>query len=90
MNIVARRWTVRTLGFLLLTALSACLVPDVGYVGGVYVAPGYDYGGWGSGYHVGPPRGGERRLERPSPPRAYRPAPQSRPAPSIPTRPRRH
>jgi hypothetical protein len=86
MNIVPRRWRVNALGFLLLTALYACLVPDGGYVGGVYEAPGYEYGGWGPGYHVGPPRGGERRPETSSP-HAYRPAPRSRPSPSIPTRP---
>ncbi len=90
MNIVHRRWGVRALGFLLLTALYACLVPGEGYVGGVYVEPGYEYGGWGPGHNVGPPRRGERRVERPSPPRAYRPAPRSRPAPSIPTRPHGH
>jgi hypothetical protein len=92
MKIVPLRWTVRALGLLLLTVLYACLVPDGGYVGGVYEPSGYDYGGWGRGYQVGPPRGRavERRPERLSPPRAYRPAPQSRPAPSIPERPRKH
>ena len=32
----------------------------VGYVGGFYEPWGYDYGGWGGGYRVGPPhyRGG--------------------------------
>ena len=101
MNIVTRRWSVRALGFLLLAMLYACLVPDAGYVGGVYEPTGYVYGAWGPGYHVGPPpRGGERHDEhkgergserRPEQakqsPRAYRPAPPSRPAPSIPTRP---
>jgi hypothetical protein len=98
MNIVSRRWSLNALALLLLTALYACLVPDGGYVGGVYEAPGYEYGGWGPGYHVGPPRGGERRSEprgdehRPqqASPRAYRPAPPSRPAPSIPARPHGH
>jgi len=28
----------------------------VGYVGGFYEPWGYDYGGWGGGYRVGPPR----------------------------------
>ena len=49
------------------------------------------YGGWGPGYPVAPYRGGERRIERghgPGAPRAYRPAPGSRPMPSIPSRPR--
>jgi hypothetical protein len=100
MNVVARRWSVRVLGLLLLTGLYACLVPDVGYVGGAYEPTGYVYGGWGPGYHVGPPphgrergeRGGERRPEqaKPSPPRAYRPAPPSREVPSIPSRPHGH
>jgi hypothetical protein len=27
----------------------------VGYVGGFYEPYGYDYGGWGRGYRVGPP-----------------------------------
>jgi hypothetical protein len=85
MNIVLRRLRVSALGFLLLTALYACLVPDGGYVGGGYEPSGYAYGGWGPGYHVGPGRGGERRAEQPAA-RAYRPAPRSRPAPSIPTR----
>jgi hypothetical protein len=93
MNIVMRRWGMRVLGLFLLTALYACLVPDVGYVGGAYEPTGYVYGGWGPGYHVGPPpRGGMRRPERsaPTPPRAYRPAPPSRGIPSIPSRPHAH
>lgn len=97
-----RRWKVSALGVLLLAALSACTVTDGGgYVEGVYEPAGYEYGGWGRGYHVAPFRGGERREEnggerggerrpepaKPSPPHAYRPAPPSRQAPSIPTRP---
>jgi len=89
MSIVLRRWMVSAFGFLLLTTLSSCLVSDAGYVGGVYEPSGSDYGGWGPGYHVAPPRRGERRAEQPSP-HAYRPAPRSRPSPSIPTRPRGH
>ena len=30
----------------------------VGYVGDYYEPYGYDYGGWGGRYHVGPPPGG--------------------------------
>jgi hypothetical protein len=86
MKIVPRRWRVSALGILLLTALSACTVGGGGYVGGVYEPYGSDYGGWGPGYHVAPSSRGERRVEQPSP-RAYRPAPRSRPSPSIPTRP---
>lgn len=87
MNIVLRRLMVSALGFLLLGALYACLVPDVGYVGAVYETSGDDYHGWGPGYHVGPARRGERRVVQ-TPPRAYRPAPRTRPAPPIPNRPR--
>ncbi len=93
MNIVPRRWRVRALGFVLLAVLYACLVPDGGYVGATYGPSGYEYGGWGPGYYVGPPpRGGERRPEpsHQSPRHAYRPAPPSRSAPSIPTRPHGH
>jgi hypothetical protein len=86
MNIIPRRWKVRALGLALLTVLYACTVTPGGYVGGVYEPSGSDYGGWGPGYHVAPPRRGERRPEQPSP-HAYRPAPRSRPSPSIPTRP---
>ena len=51
-------------GVLALMSLSACVVGGydggggVGYVGGVYEPGGYEYGRWGSGYRVGPPRGG--------------------------------
>jgi hypothetical protein len=86
MNIVPRRWGVSALGLVLLTVLSACTVTGGGYVGGVYEPYGNDYGGWGPGYHVAPSRRGERRPEQ-SAPHAYRPAPRSRPAPSIPTHP---
>lgn len=85
MRIVPQRWQVRALGFVLLTVLSGCVASGGGYVGGVYEPSGYDYDGWGRGYHVAPSRRGERRPERPSAP-AFRPAPRDRPAPSIPTR----
>jgi len=71
------------------------------YSVGLYEPPGYVYGGWSSGYHVGPPRGDGDRGDRDrggsvrsrgsdggnragTP--AYRPAPQSRPVPSLPSR----
>jgi hypothetical protein len=52
-----------------LAALTACAagvgyggagyaLVDVGYAGDFYEPYGYDYGGWGGHYHVGPPRGG--------------------------------
>jgi hypothetical protein len=58
-----------------------------------YEPYGSYYGGWGPGYRVGPSRGGsfhpDRGAGRPMP-RAYRPAPASRPMPSIPGHPRPH
>ncbi|MFI5165865.1 MAG: hypothetical protein ACHQQS_04520 [Thermoanaerobaculales bacterium] len=97
MNIVHRRWLVSTLGLLSLLGLSACLVAGrgrdegvgVAYVGGYYEPYGHDYGGWGSGYHVAPPRDGDRRREQ-STSHVYRPAPPDRRTPKIPTRPRDH
>ncbi len=60
------RWTFGAALLTLLLAIGACAVTGVGvgyegdYVGGVYEPYGYDYGGWGRGYRVGPPRGGDR------------------------------
>lgn len=111
MNIVHQRWMVSALGLLLFAGLCACIATGPGYdggvgvayVGGYYEPYGRDYGGWGPGYHVAPPRGGERRPEqlpphdvRPAPQsrsqqvsrHAYRPAPPSRSTPSIPKHPR--
>jgi hypothetical protein len=56
-------WYLSIGGFVLLGILSACAVGvgyggPVGYEGGFYEPYGYDYGGWGGRYHVGPPRGG--------------------------------
>jgi hypothetical protein len=90
MNITRSRWMATALGVLALTMLHACAVDGVGvdttvgvgYVGGYYEPYGYDYGGWGGGYRVGPGRGGDRRGDHPS--HSYRPAPASRPTPSIP------
>jgi hypothetical protein len=90
--------------------LSACAVTgvgvegSVGYDGGYYEPYGYDYGGWGAGYRVGPSRCCERRDDHHDHPvdrghpvggragrsPAYHPAPAGRPAPSIPGRPRGH
>jgi hypothetical protein len=63
MNRRSRSWKVGTLGLFALVTLAACVVGGydgdvgVGYVGGVYEPGGYEYGGWGGGYRVGPPRG---------------------------------
>jgi hypothetical protein len=77
----------------------------VGYDAGYYEPWGYDYGGWGYGYRVAPGRGGDRRGDRRDDrrgdrrddrrgngdhSRSYRPAPASRPTPSIPGRSRGH
>lgn len=88
MNSLRQRWTIRAIGLLLFTGLCACLTGGGGYIGGVYEPGGYDYGGWGGNYQVGPPRGHEHRPQRPQA-HAYRAAPQTRPIPSIPTRPGR-
>jgi hypothetical protein len=79
-----------------LLILGACAVTGVGvdgsvgvgYDAGYYEPYGYDYGGWGGAYRVGPGRGGDRRGGGPRPGGAghgYRPAPSSRPTPSIPS-----
>jgi hypothetical protein len=83
-----------------LLVVTACAVTGVGvdesvgvgYDGGYYEPYGYDYGGWGGDYRVGPGRGGDRRGGGPPPGgrrdggagHAYRPAPASRSTPSIP------
>ncbi|MDR3387974.1 MAG: hypothetical protein P4L92_13075 [Rudaea sp.] len=79
---------------------SGCAVSGGGYgygyegggvsVGLDYYEPygGY-YGGWGPGYRVGPVRGGDHRRDARggSTQHAYRSAPASHSAPSIPSRP---
>jgi hypothetical protein len=77
-------------------ALGACAVSGVGvdtsvgvgvgYDAGYYEPGGYEYGAWGPGYRVAPGWGGDRRGGHP--PQGYRPAPSSRPVPSIPSHPR--
>jgi hypothetical protein len=92
MNDMRNRCLAAVLGALALTMLNACVVSGVGvggsvgvgYDAGYYEPYGYDYGGWGHGYRVGPGRGGDRRGDHPS--RSYRPAPASRRTPSIPNR----
>jgi hypothetical protein len=91
-------WKPTALAMLLLVVLCGCAYPGVSYGGAVavdfedgypgdYFEPyGFEYGGWGGGYRVGPPRHGGRRLERPG--RPYHAPPPSRPMPSIPSRPR--
>jgi hypothetical protein len=97
MNTLLVRWSAIALLLGLFTVLSSgCVVPGDGYgyngdvgVGVDYYEPyGAYYGGWGSGYRVGPIRGDNYRPDyggRPIP-RAYSAAPVSRPVPSIPAR----
>jgi len=97
MNTLRRRWKESALGLLVVAILYGCTVSGDGYVGGYYDydAPGYEYGAWGHGYYVAPPRRVEHHEHREEPvrvphPHVYRPAPPSRPAPSIPSHPRGH
>lgn len=56
-------------------------------VGLDYYEPfGFDYGGWGPGYHVGPSRGGMPHRGV-APGRGFRSAPPGRAMPSIPSAP---
>jgi len=107
MKITASRLLASGLGAMLLVLLYACAVTgvegSVGYDGGYYEPYGYDYGGWGLGYRVGPSRCCDHRddhrdVHREDHPGnrgggrapAYRPAPAGRSAPSIPGRSRTH
>jgi hypothetical protein len=109
MNVMRNRWIWRGFGAVGLALLNACAVSgasvggdvgvgyDTGYYGGGYYEPwGYEYGGWGDRYHMGPGRGGDRRAEHRDEQRdgrgslSYRSAPASRPTPSIPNHPRGH
>ena len=90
-----------TLAFVVCTAtvlLSGCIglngggYYDDGFIGpGYYEPSGVVYGGWESGYHVAPYRGGDHRDYRPTSDRGhesartYRAAPASRSVPSIPS-----
>jgi hypothetical protein len=99
------RLRVGIFGAMTLALLSACAVTgvgvegSVGYDGGYYEPSGYDYGGWGVGYRVGPSRCCEHRDDHHDHPvnrghagraPAYHPAPAGRSAPSIPGRSRSH
>jgi hypothetical protein len=97
MSLVLHRCLAGLLGIVMVTILEACVVGGGGYEGGgveasygvdFYEPYGYDYGGWGPGYRVGPPHGGEGRPDhyRAGSAPAYRPAGPSRSMPSIPTR----
>jgi hypothetical protein len=97
MTITPIHWKLGILGLALLISVGACTVTGVGvgydggadYVGGFYEPYGYDYGGWGRGYRVGPPRGGVRGPG-PGAGRPYHAAPAGRSMPSMPGRSRGH
>ena len=92
----AWRWSTATLAIGLFASLSSgCVVSGGygGYDGNVGVGLGYyepavvEYGGWGRGYRVAPYRGGDHRADRrDGHAHAYRSAPASHSAPSIPSR----
>jgi hypothetical protein len=99
-----KRWRAGTLGLAVATLLQACVAGGGGYYEGggaevnysadFYEPYGYEYGGWGPGYWVGPPRRGDHRPERGTDrggggAPAYRPAAPSRAMPSLPSGQRR-
>lgn len=110
MKTLRSRVLATALGAVTMTMLFACAVTGVGvegsagYDGGYYEPSGYDYGGWGGAYLVGPGRCCEHRDDhhdrghdargghdgRGGHAPAYRPAPAGRSAPSIPGRSRGH
>ena len=83
---------ISALALLLALGLDGCAVTGGGYDGdvgvsvGYYEPYGYGYGGWGSGYRVGPARGDDHRPDQGSTRHNYRPADSSRRTPSIPTK----
>jgi hypothetical protein len=99
MKIPRGRLMASGLGAMASLLLCACEVTgvgvegSVGYDGGYYEPYGYDYGGWGAGYRVGPGRCCDHRDDHHDVGRghagrapAYHPAPAGRSAPSIPSR----
>jgi hypothetical protein len=105
MTLAQTRGSVTTLVVCLLTfLLTSCAVTEGGYgyayppnvrIGLDYYDPWYGpYGNWGPRYRVGPPQQIMHRSDfdkgRPAPNGVVRPAPGSRPIPSIPSSPRNH
>jgi hypothetical protein len=90
MNIATRRIALAGIGVSLLVALASCVGGygydtdlGVGYSPGYTEPFGYEVGGWGHGYRIGPGQRGEPRSSAPS--HAYRGASHSRSTPSIPS-----
>jgi hypothetical protein len=100
MNISLLRCLAIAFAVCALTGLLSGCVSTGGYYddGGIgaayYEPPDVVYGGWGPGYHVAPYRGDDHRDHHPTSgggrtsERAYRSAPASHSAPSIPSQPR--
>jgi hypothetical protein len=98
MNALLQQRLARSMAIgLLLIAPLGCTVTGGGlaYDGTVgvgldyYEPSGFDYGGWGPGYGVGPYRDGGHRPDGGrgmSPGNTFRPAPSSHSIPSIPSR----
>lgn len=92
MNTLRHRIFAGAVAAMTLTGLYSCAVTgvgvegDYGYAGDYYEPYGYEYGGWGGGYRVGPGRGFDHRGDHGPGGRApaYRPAPAGRSAPSMP------
>jgi hypothetical protein len=98
MKIARIRRSILALVVVISLALGGCVVggygggygyddrSTVGYGVGYYEPSGHDYGGWGPGYHAGPPpRGGYEHPAQSDSHPAYHPASPSRSVPSIPT-----
>lgn len=74
MSVQSVPWEVGIVGLLLLGLVTACVgvvspggydgSVGVGYVGGYYEPYVATYGGWGRGYNVAPPRGGDHGDHR--------------------------
>jgi len=89
MNILRlRRLALAFVVWTLTVLLPGCFFTGGGYGyddgGGYYEPYGGDYGGWGSGYHVAPFRGGDHRSTSGGG-HAYKSAPASHSTPSIPS-----
>ena len=92
-SLMQRRW-MHGLLVVVFAAVAGCVAGggydggvDVGYGVDFYEPFGYEYGGWGPGYGVGPPRRGfDRGRGEGAPHPAYRPAAPSRSMPSLPSR----
>jgi hypothetical protein len=88
-RLLPRSFAMGLLAAVSIALMSGCVAPYPGYgygnvaVGADYYEPyGFDYGGWGPGYYVGPGRRGG--FARGGGPHAFRGAPAGRRMPSLP------